>query len=254
MKFESIESQSNILSSQLEGLDSLETLEDVSNIDSQEVIRATGLQDEVVESLEKSIQTFEQPEILTDFETTQKIADYLESVEEIKFEKWNKLSLEQRKKALNRIEQTVAAIEHRPALRVELEQMKPRTMGYQSADEYKIALNTLYVGSNDSNMHRAVIETIIHEGRHAYQHYNVDVKLIHESGSEVASWRENFYDPKYQYYQSTGNKIIIPYNDGSIHDVDFRLYYYQPVEIDARNFAADVLSKLETKGLICTKM
>lgn len=250
MKFESIESQSVVLSSQLEGMESTETLENVSNLESQEVIRVSESQEEVVESYEKSHHPIEKPEVLTDFETTQKIADYLESVDEIKFEKWSKLSLEQKKEVLNRIEQNVASIEHRPALRVELEQMKPRTMGYQSADEYKIALNTLYVGSNDSNMHRAVIDTIIHEGRHAYQHYNVDVKLIHESGSEVASWKENFYDPKYQYYHSTGNKIVIPYNDGSMHDVDFRLYYYQPVEIDARNFANEVMSRLEHDGLV----
>ena len=31
---------------------------------------------------------------------------------------------------------------------------------------------------------------------------------------------------------------------------DFRLYYYQPVEIDARNFADDVMKKLEEKGVL----
>lgn len=45
-------------------------------------------------------------------------------------------------------------------------------------------------------------------------------------------------------------KIVIPYNDGSLHDVDFRLYYYQPVEIDARNFADDVIKRLEEKGAL----
>lgn len=95
------------------------------------------------------------------------------------------------------------------------------------------------------NIHKEVINTIIHEGRHAYQHYNVDVKCIHESGAEVETWRENFYDSQYLYYRSTGQRIVIPYNDGSLHDVDFRLYYYQPVEIDARNFAGDVMTMLD---------
>lgn len=42
------------------------------------------------------------------------------------------------------------------------------------------------------NIHKEVINTILHEGRHAYQHYNVDVKCIHESGAEVETWREKF--------------------------------------------------------------
>ena len=73
--------------------------------------------------------------------------------------------------------------------------------------------------------------------------------MIHESGSEVNTWRENFYDPRYRYYQSTGQKIMIPL-DGSYQNVEFRLYYYQPVEIDARNFTNDVLSKLRDKGFV----
>lgn len=202
------------------------------------------------ENLEVLQSRLETTEFVTDLEMSEGIADYLETVEEIKFENWSKLSLEQKTEVLNRIEQHVAAIEHRPALKVELEPMKPRTLGYQSASEHKIALNSMYVASNNPGVHREVLDTIIHEGRHAYQHYNVDVKNIHESGAEVATWRENFYDPRYQYYHSTGQKIIIPYKDGSRHDVDFRLYYYQPVEIDARNFAKDVMSRLEEKGII----
>ena len=49
---------------------------------------------------------------------------------------------------------------------------------------------------------------------------------------------------------NTGQRIVIAYNDGSLHDVDFRLYYYQPVEIDARNFADDVMKRLEEKGIV----
>lgn len=40
--------------------------------------------------------------------------------------------------------------------------------------------------------HRQTIDTVVHEGRHAYQHYNVEVRTVHESDAEVASWRENF--------------------------------------------------------------
>lgn len=240
----------------------LENLEKIDLIPESEIVNdvAVPLKDSSLEigealidpqeTLEVLQSRLETTEIVTDLEMSEGIADYLETVEEIKFENWSKLSLEQKTEVLNRIEQHVAAIEYRPALKVELEPMKPRTLGYQSASEHKIALNSMYVASNNPGVHREVLDTIIHEGRHAYQHYNVDVKNIHESGAEVATWRENFYDPRYQYYHSTGQKIIIPYNDGSRHDVDFRLYYYQPVEIDARNFAKDVMSRLEEKCII----
>lgn len=200
---------------------------------------------EGVEALQSRL---EGVEFVTDLEMTEGIADYLETVDELKFENWNKLTLEERKEVLNKVESQIASIEHRPPLVVELEKMPLKTLGYQSASKHKIALNSEYVGSNNPNIHREVLDTIVHEGRHAYQHYNVDVKTVHESSAEVETWRENFYDPRYKYYQSTGQKVMIPYNDGRLHNVDFRLYYYQPVEIDARNFAKDVMTRLEEKG------
>ena len=128
--------------------------------------------------------------------------------------------------------------------------MKANSLGYHSNTEHKIALNAKYVGANNPNLHREVLDTIIHEGRHAYQRYNVDVKCIHESASEVKQWEKNFYDPEWGYYSYRGQKIYIPFSDGKIHDVGFRLYANQPVEIDARNFASDVLARLESKGVV----
>lgn len=186
-------------------------------------------------------------EVLYDSEVTEQIAEHLSGIEDLRYENWTKLSLEQRKDLLNRIEQQIAAIEHRPPLPIDVEKMKASTFGYQSDYYHKIALNSIYVGSNSKKDYLEVIDTIIHEGRHAYQHYNVDKKLIHESASVVNTWRENFYNPKYQYYNS--GTLIIPVK-GRLQDVGFRLYYYQPVEIDARNFASDVMLKLKQKGFI----
>ena len=205
---------------------------------------------ETNEGLESMESRYEGPEIVTDLEMTEGIASALEKMDEIKYENWSKLTLAQKTEVLNKIEQTIAVIEHRPALKVEIELMKPKTLGYQCAAEHKIALNSLYVGKDSPEMHKEVIDTIIHEGRHAYQHYNTDVKVIHESMGEVMSWYENFYDAKYKYYQSGYQKVVIPYRDGTMHDVDFRLYYYQPVEIDARNFTTDVINKLQAKGIV----
>lgn len=227
--------------------DSVEPIGDYSKDSQEQSI-------EFREDIETMQSRFEMTEIVTDLEMTEGIAEYLETVDELKYENWSKLSLSERAEVLNKIEQNIAAIEHRPALKVELEQMKPRSLGYQCAAENKIVLNSLYVGADSREQHREVIDTIIHEGRHAYQHYNTDVKTIHESISEVRTWYENFYDKEYKYYHSGSQKILIPYHDGTIHDVDYRLYYYQPVEIDARNFASEVLSKLEAKGIVCNNM
>ena len=225
---------------------------EASTIESVEPIaNETDVPSELADRLESfKWKGTEKLEVLRDSEVTERIAEYLSGLEDLKYENWTKLSLEQRKQLLNQIERQIAAIEHRPPLPIEVEKMKASTFGYQSNYYHKIALNSLYVGSNSQKDYREVIDTIIHEGRHAYQHYNVDVKCIHESGAEVETWRENFYDSQYQYYRSTGQRIVIPYNDGSLHDVDFRLYYYQPVEIDARNFADDVMKRLEEKGIV----
>lgn len=189
----------------------------------------------------------ERLEVLHDSEMTEQIADYLGGIEKLRYENWQKLSLDERKQLLNTIERQIAQIEHRPPLPIEVEPMKASTFGYQSSYHHKIALNSMYVGSDRMSDYREVIDTIIHEGRHAYQHYNVDCRLVHESASVVNTWKENFYDPKYQYY--SGERCIIPIR-GRLQDVGFRLYYYQPVEVDARNFAADVMLKLRQRGFL----
>lgn len=245
-RFSNIESLENIAnnieSGNLESDVESATIEDTSDI-SDSVIDSRG-------KMEWYNSGLEQAEVVTDLKMTECIADYLESVEEIRYENWSRLSLEERGEVLNSIEQKIAEIEHRPAVQVYVEDMKANSLGYHSNTEHKIALNAEYVGANNPNLHREVLDTIIHEGRHAYQRYNVDVKCIHESASEVKQWEKNFYDPEWGYYSYKGQKIYVPFSDGEIRDVGFRLYANQPVEIDARNFASDVLTRLETKGIV----
>ena len=202
------------------------------------------------ESVESFKSGLEKTEFVTDLEMTEGIADYLETVSEFRYENWTNLSLEERTEVLNRVEQKIAEIEHRPALSVGIEEMGGGDLGYQCAPERRIALNSKIVGLNTPEAHRLVIETIIHEGRHAYQHYNVDVKCIHESASEVKTWEKNFYDPVWGYYQYHGQKIYAPNNKGQLRDIGFILYEQQPVEVDARNFTSETTSKLEDKGII----
>lgn len=169
---------------------------------------------------------------------------------DLRYENWTNLSEDEKLSLLNDVEQTQANLEHRDSMTVEFEDLPKNTFGYQDADNNRIVLNRAHILSDHPFYHREAIDTIIHEGRHAYQHYNVDVQTIHESDAEVASWRENFYDPKYGYYHSQGRKMYIPLEDGTVQEMsDNRLYEYQPVEIDARNFASDVMSKLDDQGI-----
>lgn len=190
---------------------------------------------------------FEPYECLNDAKVTEEIADYLSGIENLKYENWKNLTLEQRKELLNTIEYRIAQIEHRPPLPIKVEKMASNVFGYQDSYNKLIALNSKFVMSDSKEAYKDVIDTIIHEGRHAYQHYNVDQKCVHDSLSEVNTWRENFYDPKYRYY--SGNTLVV-IGPNKVGDVGFRLYYYQPVEIDARNFAADVMLKLKNKGFL----
>lgn len=237
MKLESLESIREISPNEIVN-DSVEPLKECTSESSENLSDSK-------ESIESMQSRFEMTEIVTDLEMTEGIAEYLKGVDELKFENWCKLTKEEKEEILNKIEQKVAEIEHRPPLKVELEDLEPRNLGYQSSSENKIVLNNKYVNSDKPEHHREVIDTIIHEGRHAYQHYNTDVKTIHESISEVRTWHENFYNPIYQYYRSGSQKIYIQYPDGTKADVDYRLYYQQPVETDARNFSHDVMAKLE---------
>lgn len=66
-----------------------------------------------------------------------------------------------------------------------------------------------------------LVTTCIHEGRHAYQHQAANGIVHHDDPNEVAVWRENLKD---------GNYISFEENP--------RGYYEQPVEVDAREFAA----------------
>lgn len=235
----------------------LESLENIKEVATGEYLNDTvePLKDtkETDEQLERSFTPSELTEIVTDYEMTNSIAEKLATMPEVRYENWKNLTVEQRCEVLNRIEQYAAEIERRPAMQVVLEPMRKNDLGYHSSYYGKIALNIDYVARNDVGMYREMIDTIIHEGRHAYQHYNVDVKMVHESYSEVQTWAENFYDPKFKYYQAGSQRVPIRLPDGSRQDADYRLYYYQPVEIDARNFTSEVIAKLESQGVVSSE-
>ncbi len=247
----------------LETLESLRIIENVSDISAESIentrwenpeVSKSGLSENFhITNREYStnlIEAYFEKHRLHDSDVSYEIASKLERMEGVRYEKWSELSEREKLDLLNEIEQTQAKLQCRDPMRIEFENMGNTYHGYQDEYNKRIVLNRNEVLSNDPRFHRLAVETIVHEGRHAYQHYNIDVRTIHESDAEVATWRENYNDPNHGYYRYKGQKMYIPGENGGLQETDdFRLYEYQPVEIDARVFASDVMSRLDRKGL-----
>lgn len=78
----------------------------------------------------------------------------------------------------------------------------------------------------------ALVTTCLHEGRHAYQHQVANGIVHHDNPNEAVAWRENLKD---------GNYISFEENP--------RGYYEQPVEVDAREFAASRYKEMMNERL-----
>lgn len=178
----------------------------------------------------------------------EQIAEALCDMEELDFDNWTKLSVKGKVEVLNKLEQRIADIEHRPAATIRAEEMDPELNGYELDGE--IALNQENLQNTDlapENLEK-VLETLIHEGRHAYQDYNVNERMVHSSEAQVESWRENYEVLGYASGEPIYNSIFgFEYTNDGLRHVGARLYYYQPVEIDARQFAADTMSAYRAK-------
>ena len=189
-------------------------------------------------------------EALSDREQVEAISDYMSKITDIRFDNWKDLSLDGKVSVLNEMESQIATIEHRPAATITTEKLADNEFGYQLND--KIVINSTYLEQSSMSPEALdkMLETLIHEGRHRYQQYNVEDRLVHESPAQVETWRENFGDLGYK----DGSPIPIIeigpiglLTNERLSELGFRLYWYQPVEIDARNFASDVMSEYHKK-------
>lgn len=100
------------------------------------------------------------------------------------------------------------------------------TAGYFDLENKTIGLNIDILMCNDGRLLRDIVDTIIHECRHAFQYKAIE--FPEECGVDpntALEWLNNF------------THYISP-------QINFRRYYYQPVEYDARNFAAVTLIDL----------
>ena len=187
---------------------------------------------EMIEPIRDQIPS-EYLEAPSDMKQVEQISDVMSDMEGLKLEEWKELSLEQRGKLLNQLESKIADIEHRPACPVFVESLGKLSesnghidgrMGCHHGE--RIVINSELVKSDHPVFYRELLDTVVHEGRHSYQTYNLECRQTHTSQGDLTNWKENMYGYGYQSAALCG----------------FKAYWMQPVEADARKFAEDVLA------------
>lgn len=177
-------------------------------------------------------ESYERIEAPQDHIQIEQISGVLSDCKELKFDNWCNLELSERIDVLNAVEKQIAEIEHRPACPVNYDASMGSVqiygdnvyghLGGYSQETKDITLNANMVESNDPTAYLEVIDTIVHEGRHAYQDYNIHICEVHPRHSEVASWAETMGDGKWRYWGDCSTEL------------GQRLYEQQSIEIDAR--------------------
>lgn len=166
----------------------------------------------------------------SDFEQVERASDAMLDIEGTRFEDWKRMNPSQRLAAMQKVENAIAEVAHRPPCEVRCKEMSSNHLGFFDPNSKTITLNARYL-DNDITSYRKTLETIVHEGRHAYQDYNLTVRQVHASPGDLTNWRINENKYGYQSSQVYG----------------FKLYWMQPVEADARKFAEDVFKKFNEK-------
>lgn len=148
-----------------------------------------------------------------------KAALRLSLISKIRSSEWVVLDHQARTDALKSVENCLAEIQGRKGFSVVVERMKPNQMGY--FDGKRLHLNESLLKSDQI---QETVNTIIHEGRHAYQRYAIDHPGFHSDANQVRVWRTNFRN----------------YLDPELYG--YELYRNQQVEKDAFDYA-DAISK-----------
>ena len=202
-------------------------------IDAPQVVRDSKLAplvEQYLTMIESSPKYFEAP---GDIEQVNEAVRRLEEVEGLKPDNWEKLGGSGRLKVMQEAENIMAEVGHREACEVKSVPMTGGQLGYYDPNTSTINLREDLLLSNDKEAYQVNLDTLFHEGRHAYQAYNTEVREVHPNHSAIEEWRTNS-----QQYQSGESSFF------DFKKVGFKLYWNQPVEYDARVFAGNMLDKL----------
>ena len=176
----------------------------------------------------------------TDIEQIERISETMQGIEGLDYEIWKNLNCEERLDVLRELEEEVAEIAHRPVCDIRMEDLgDPSThKGYciqnQCGNNSTITINSECLADNSMSEFLDTLDTVIHEGRHAYQNYNLDHREVNPNTELTADWRQNMEEG---------------YHSPELFG--FRAYWNQPVEADARDFAKISISLFsESKGYL----
>ncbi|MCD8387566.1 MAG: hypothetical protein LUD17_11860 [Bacteroidales bacterium] len=171
----------------------------------------------------------------SNLEQVKQLSTHMLEIEGTRYEEWQRMTQQERLDAMQKVENAAAEVSHRPKCEVKGESLGEGYYGYFDPINKSITLNTDYLDGSYER-YKDTLDTIIHEGRHAYQHYNVDERQVHPSDGDCTNWSKNLHDNMWG---------LFPENIGyqSPQEVGFERYWMQPVEADARAFAEDVFNK-----------
>ncbi|MDO4332036.1 MAG: glycohydrolase toxin TNT-related protein, partial [Eubacteriales bacterium] len=153
-------------------------------------------------------------------------------MESFRSENWSKMNADQRLAALQKLENITAGQEGRTARTVVPEKMEnDSTYGYfnETSSPNSLHINEKLLNGNGANGGYDAIDTLWHEGRHAYQYDAYSGRLLSTANPPDKDtqelWKANFDNDIYR-------------NSGTA-------YYYQPIETDANRFARGKLKENE---------
>lgn len=176
----------------------------------------------------------------TDIEQIEQISEVMQDIEGLDYDSWKNLDAFERLNVLQELENKVAEIEHRPASEVKMKNLGDPEVhkGYCQQNVWSnnstLTLNSQCLSDSSMSEYFETLDTVIHEGRHAYQNYNLGHREVNPDIDSTSEWRQNLNEG---------------YRSPELYG--FRAYWAQPVEVDARAFARDVLDMYkESKGYL----
>jgi len=189
----------------------------IDELSSTQPPQAIDSNPEVASLLGESIEYIDSKylEAPNDIEQAEQISDAMLEIEGTDYIEWQRLSPQQRVEMLQKVENAAAKISHRESCPIIVKSLGDDHFGFYSSGTKTITLNSDYL-KGDGTSYKMSLDTVIHEGRHAYQDYNLHERQVHSSPGDMTNWYLNHYKYGYQDVQTYG----------------FSRYWMQPVEAE----------------------
>jgi hypothetical protein len=158
-------------------------------------------------------------------ERQSQITDSVEAIRtipEVTPENWDTLEPQERLDTLQTVENALSDIQNRPSAEIHAEDMPANTFGCWDGEVIRINSNHL-TGEYEQPVSE-MVDTVVHEGRHAYQSHAINNPGFLGNDAIEQEWRDN--DANYLDVSLVGQEA----------------YLEQPLEADAWDFASAIRS------------